>query len=208
MKQRIEVALSFDDGLLDQFKWARALYRYRIKGTFYICPFYIGNIGHLNADQLKQMHDEWGHVIANHFWLHEAPRGSKQCNDAVGDQVLIRNMLFAAEWLDKNGFDDGKSLVALPFGSAGGGWSKALINNLLKFCDQIRDVGSGVNKKGSRILTAMETTDLINAPDNSLVCYYFHGNHNTADQDLINLLNKLVKSDVKFTSMLEEAQNV
>ena len=93
------VAISFDDGLLDQFKWARGLYRYGIQGTFYICPFHVGHTGCLMPDQLKRMHEEWGHTIANHFWLHERPNGGRGGLTFVSDQILIRNLTFGAEWL-------------------------------------------------------------------------------------------------------------
>lgn len=202
------VALSFDDGLLDQFKWARGLYRYGVQGTFYICPFHVGYKGYLTLDQLRRMHDEWGHTIANHFWLHEAPIGSKQVRVPICDQVLLRNMIFGAGWLDDNGFDDGSALVALPFGSRGGGWSKEIIENLLEFCDQIRDVGDGINLRKSRFLNAAETTRVIDAPDGTLICYYFHGNHNTSDKDFMGLLDELENSGAEFTSMLKEASNV
>ena len=201
-------AISFDDGLLDQFKWARGLYRFEIQGTFYINPFRVGHTMYLDLDQLKRMHDEWGHVIANHFWLHECPKGCHNNPSPISNQVLLRNMTFGAEWLDDHGFEDGSRLVALPFGSVGGGWSKELIKNLLNFCDQIRDVGNGINMKKSRVLNAVETTNIVDAPDDALVCYYFHGNHNTSDTAFVDLLEKLKNSDVEFTSMLKEAQNV
>ena len=204
----MKAAISFDDGLLDQFKWARALWRCKIKGTFYINPFHVGHRRRLTLDELKRMHDEWGHTIANHFWTHESPNGGYLSVIPVSKQVLIRNLTFASEWLNDNGFGDGSMLVALPFGSKGGGWSKELINNLLNFCDQIRDVGSGINKKGSRILTAIETTEMIDASDDSLVCYYFHGNHMTSDGSFLDFLYKLRESGVEITSMIKEAQNV
>lgn len=204
----MRVAISFDDGLLDQFKWARALWRCKIEGTFYICPFYVGHRSYLTLDQLKRMHDEWGHTIANHFWLHEAPGGSKISSAPVSDQVLLRNMIFGAEWLKDKGFADGSMLTALPFGSEGGGWRKELIENLLNFCDQIRDVGSGVNLKKSRILAAAETTSVIDAPDDALVCYYFHGNFVTTDTAFLDLLYNLRESGVDFTSMRKEARDV
>lgn len=204
----MKVAISFDDGLLDQFKWARALHNCEIKGTFYICPFHVGHQGCLTLDQLKRMHDEWGHTIANHFWLHESPKGSKLNAEPVSEQILIRNMIQAENWLTENGFADGGKLVSLPFGSKGGKWTKEIIDNLLQFCDQIRDVGSGINKPGSKIITAQETTEPIGAPDDALVCYYFHGNCNTTDNAFTELLYKLREQKVEFTSMLEEAHNV
>lgn len=204
----MKVAISFDDGMLDQFKWARALWRCEIEGTFYINPFRIGHGKYLTLDQLKRMQDEWGHTIANHLWIHESPNGSKLSREPVSEQVLIRDMLFAAEWLDKNGFDAGSLLVALPFGSEGGKWTDEIIQNMLEFCDQIKDVGDGINLKKSKILTARETTEIINAPDSALVCYYFHDNLGTSDTAFLDLLYKLRDAEVKFTSMLKEAQNV
>ncbi len=46
-----KVAISFDDGILSQFKWARGLFHYGIKGTFYISPFHVGDKGFLNLEQ-------------------------------------------------------------------------------------------------------------------------------------------------------------
>lgn len=204
----MKVAISFDDGLLDQFKWARGLWRCDIQGTFYINPFRIGHRMCLTLDQLKRMRDEWGHTIANHLWIHEAPKGSVLNPNPVSEQVLIRDMLFAAEWLEKNGFDKGSLLVALPFGSEGGKWTDEIIYNMLEFCDQIRDVGDGVNLKRSKILSAIETTKVIDAPDDALVCYYFHGNYNTSDSAFLELLYGLREAGVRFTSMLKEVQSV
>ena len=204
----MKVAISFDDGFLDQFKWARALWRCKIEGTFYVNPFRIGHRMYLTLDQLKRMREEWGHTIGNHLWIHEAPMGSAFSEAPVCEQVLIRDMLFAAEWLDKNGFDDGSLLVALPFGSKGGGWSSEIIHNMLEFCDQIRDIGDGINLKKSKILTSRETIELIDAPDSALVCYYFHCNDVTTDTGFLDLLYKLREADVEFTSMRKEAQNV
>ncbi len=201
-------AISFDDGLLDQFKWARALYQLGIQGTFYVNPFCVGHRMWLDLDQLKRMHDEWGHTIANHFWLHEAPVGSKEHWSPVSDQVLLRNMIFGQKWLDEHGFEDGSLLTALPFGSKAGEWSDDLVDNLLEFCDQIRDVGSGINLEKSKRLFSKETTNIIDAPDTALVCYYFHSNAGTKDSDFIDLIYKLKNSDAEASSMLKEAQNV
>lgn len=201
-------AISFDDGMLDQFKWARGLYQFGIQGTFYINPFRVGHTMYLDLDQLKRMHDEWGHVIANHFWLHECPKGCHSNPSPISDQVLLRNMAFGAEWLNDHGFEDGNKLLALPFGSKSGGWSDDLVKLLLENCDQIRDTGDGINLKKSKILNAMEATSIIEAPDNALVCYYFHNNRDTKDSDFLNLLYELKESDAEISSMLKEAQNV
>lgn len=201
-------AISFDDGLLDQFKWARALYRFEIQGTFYVNPFRVGHRMFLDLDQLKRMHDEWGHIIANHFWIHESPKGCHYSQTPITDQVLLRNMTFGAEWLRDHGFEDGSKLVSLPFGSKAGKWGDDLIEHLLDYCDQIRDTGDGINLKRSRILNALETTNMIKASDDALTCYYFHSNKDTGDLDFLNLLHELKESGYEASSMLKEAQNV
>ncbi len=84
-------AISFDDGFSDQYKWARFLHSCGIQGTFYINPFYVGYPLQLTLDQLKRMHDEWGHVIANHFWIHNAPAANYTM------KMIIVNLLYAKE---------------------------------------------------------------------------------------------------------------
>lgn len=197
MKTR--VAISFDDGLLAQFKWARGLFRYNITGTFYVNPFYIDHAGFLSLDQLKKMKNEWGHVIANHLWLHESPA-------SVDMDIIFGNLAAAGDWLERNGFGDGSRLLALPYGSVGGKWTEDHINVLLDECEQIRDVGSGINDFGSSLITAVESTDVISV-ENKLLCYYFHGNHNTSDHDFISLLEELKSSDFELSSMLEELEH-
>ena len=198
------VAISFDDMLLDQYKWARGLWRYGVRGTFYINPFYVGFDGFLSLEQLRRMHDEWGHTIANHSWLHEAPAS----NGGTRIEILERNVSVGSEWLKENGFGDGARLLALPYGMIGGKWKQEHLERLWPLCDQIRDVGTGINKRGSRILSAIETTEIQKANDDKLVCYYFHGNHNTRDRDFVKLLDGLIAANVSFSSMLEEAKNV
>jgi len=212
-------AISFDDGLMPQFKWARGLWRYGIRGTFYVNPFYIGFREHLMLDHLKRMRDEFGHTIANHFWLHECPRNFEGINDEIVKKILRRNLSKASEWLEENGFGDGKRLVALPYGSNGGGWNKEWIEEILEDCDQVRDVNcDGINLSRSRVLRAVEyspdsrdvfgmTSKMIDAPDESLVCYYFHHNLNTKDDDFIDLIEWLMDS-YQPSSMIEEAKNV
>ena len=106
MKTRI--AISFDDGLLAQFKWARGLYRHSMIGTFYINPFNINRFGFLTLDQLKKMKNEWNHTIANHLWLHESPATASM-------DIVLGNLAAAGDWLERNGFEDGSRLLALPY---------------------------------------------------------------------------------------------
>ena len=197
MKSRI--AISFDDGLLAQFKWARGLYKYNISGTFYINPFNLGGYGFLTLDQLKKMKNEWGHVIANHLWLHESPA-------TVSMEIVLGNLFAARDWLERNGFEEGSRLLALPYGSRGGRWTEDHINVLFGECEQIRDVGSGVNHFICKMPTAVESTDLMHI-EGKLLCHYFHGNHNTSDHDFVSFLEEIENSDLEKSSMLGELEH-
>lgn len=200
------IAISFDDGLLDQFKWARGLYQYGISGTFYICPFFVDHPWYLTLDQLKRMKNDWGHVIANHFWIHECPA------DKANMDIILGNLALAGQWLDEHGFEDGSKLLALPYGSVGGKWTDEHIKELFEYCDQIRDVGSGLNDFGKKFLSATDSTNFIDVKD-KLMCHYFHSNHSasgafdTSDEDFISFLDSIKASDVEISSMLKEAQN-
>ena len=194
--------LSFDDGLKDQYKWARGLYRFGYKATFFINPSRFGHAGFLKLDWLKKMHDEWGHIIANHLWTHECPA-------QVDMSILIRNFHYAAAWLVKHGFGDGWDLVSIPFGSLGGGWTDEHINVLLEHCSLIRDVsldGDMMYKGGKRIYAYESTIPL--PVGEGIAARYFHGNHNTFDKDFVAFLNYMKDEDVEVVTLREIADEV
>lgn len=193
-----KVAISFDDGLIAQYKWARALHHYGIVGTFYINPFLIGFQRFLKLEHLRRMHDEWGHTIANHFWTHEAPA------NGVSTAALIANLNYAKRWLIDRGFEEGAELVALPYGSIGGHWSPAICQKILQHCVQIRDVSDGENDADERVfLGAIESTDVA-FTDDKLTLVYFHGNTETITDDImLKLFERMTKCNL--TSMREIA---
>ncbi len=193
-----KVAISFDDGVIDQFKWARALNHFGIVGTFYINPFCVGLFRFLNLQQLRRMHDEWGHTIANHFWLHEAPA------NGVSIQALISNLEYAKKWLVDNGFEDGKDLVALPYGSIGGHWTPSICKKLLNHCIQIRDVSDGFNDLDeTELLGAVENVEAKFVDDKlNLVCFH-QVTETITDAKMMLLFERISKLDV--TSMKEIA---
>lgn len=193
-----KVAISFDDGILSQYKWARALHHYGIEGTFYINPFAIGFKGFLSLPQLERMHDEWGHVIANHFWTHECPKNN------VSTEALIASLEYAKKWLVSNGFENGADLVALTFGSEGGRWSPAICQKIIKHCTQIRDVSDGYNDVDEKVyLGASEDTELVFV-EGKLNLVYFHQNTDiTTDDKMMKLFERMTKCDM--TSMREIA---
>lgn len=133
------LVITFDDGNLCQFKWARGMHSGGMKGTFYVNPSTIGDVGKLKMWQLRKMHDEWGHVIANHMWEHISGM------DITPDEA-VESVKRTDEWLVKNNFSDGVGLLALPYGFAGGRWADHL-EKLKAATEQTRDTGrSGINK--------------------------------------------------------------
>ncbi len=144
------------------------------------------------------MQDEWGHTIANHFWLHESPA------NGVKLDILIRNLNYAKQWLVDRGFKDGAELVALPYGSTGGHWSPLSCQKILEHCVQIRDVGDGINDLDEKVyLEAVESVK-IGFVDDKLNLVYFHQTTDEyTDAKMVELFERMSKCDV--TSMKEIA---
>ena len=188
----MKVAISFDDGIREQFAWAELLHIKNIIGTFYINPMVIGRSRYLTVEQLRIMHDDMNHTIANHMWTHDAPSNCENMNE------ILFSFNRAKTWLSTNGFEDGINLLALPYGSIGGNWNQETILELLNHCIQIRDVNSGVNDlDASRFVGATESTTLISK--DCLALYYFHGHANTSDYDFSNFISNLDGKEI--TSM-------
>jgi len=190
-----KVAISFDDGLGEQFQWAIELYKRDIVGTFYINPMTVGHGKILTLEQLKGMHDSMHHIVANHLWSHIAPVNGATIDDAIG------GFQRAGMWLTVNGFADGCDLLALPYGSVGGEWTNEQILRLSRNCSQIRDVTNGINALNARkFVGAVESSDFA-CGDDVLILHYFHGHKNTSDDEFISFLDALTISNVEVTSM-------
>lgn len=196
------VAVSFDDGLSEQFGWAKELYNRDIIGTFYINPSTIGQERILSLEQLREMHDDMHHIIANHLWAHEAPRYGATLKTA------IKSLIRAANWLQDGGFVDGCDLVALPYGSYGGDWLSRDMLALLYRCNQIRDVTrTGLNDiDDSKFVSACEKNKF-SYVNGRLILHYFHGYHKTLDVEFKSFLDSLTMHDIKMTSMREIADS-
>lgn len=200
--KNIKIAFTFDDGLLDQFKWARLLHSCGIRGTFYINPFNIGNPGFLTLWQLRMMNDEWGHTIANHFWIHECPRNASM-------KIMVGNLLCAKEWLKNNDFDGGE-LVALPYGSVGGRWTKEHIEELFKHCLQIRDFNynpplNDINE--GRFLVASERFDLV-VEEGKTMIYCFHKGGRGFDEKMLALMDLVKEFELVSMKDLFNVSNI
>lgn len=197
---RAKISISFDDGLVDQFKWARALHHVGIVGTFYVCPFHVDSHKFLSLEQLKRMKLEWGHTIANHLWIHKAPKAG------LSVKAILALYDCARKWLVKNGFEDGSRMVALPFGQEGGGWTPEYINALLEVCDQVRDyTTTGVNDLDAyRYVTA---NGFLDRPfvEGKLNLIGLHDNGYNSDGEFLEFLDRLQDEDVEVVSMLEIA---
>lgn len=182
----IKIFLSFDDGFLDQFKWARALFYYKIEGTFYINPLSIDAKGFLKMWQLKKMHDEWGHVIANHLWSHECPLHSMTKLSVAAEFEATR------QWLCDKGFEDGGMHLALPYGSKGGKWTLEFIDLLEKLSDSIRDAGTQTQEiiDNTTILSSQETTK-IDLNGSEICARHFHMYPNLKDDAFLAMLAEI-----------------
>jgi len=198
-----KVCLTFDDGLIDQYKWARLLFNNNIKGTFYINPFSVGNPGCLELKHLTEMHDEWNHMIANHLWIHEAPIISGVGLE-LSNKINRGNFEAARDWLVNNGFQDGSNLLALPYGSSGGQWTPQHIEELRTMALHVRDYGlKVVNESYKDVIWNASESHSLEIRDNCLSCYCFHSTKTTEDDILINLIEQMIDAEVEFTSILE-----
>ena len=175
-----QVGLSFDDGLLDQFKWARTMNVLGLRGVFYISPGRVGGQLWLQEWQLEQMTKEWGMVIGNHTWDHECPRTKD-----IGEKETLESIERAGEWLEKRGY--ASKLFALTYGTKGGGWKEEFVGDLQTKGYVLRDVRfEGEAANGHLLPSALEsaTPTFADAPD----LRYFHGNHVTSDDEMARLL--------------------
>ena len=171
----IQVGLSFDDGLVDQLKWAHTLQVVGLRAIFYVSPGLLGS--GINAKRqvyATELHvariAEMGHVVGNHTWKHEA-----LATHAIGDCIEAADR--ARVWLEKRGYNG--TLLALPYGSRGGAWDEAAVAALHHLGYATRDVRFAAEDAS---LGALESCELsLSAP---LDLRYFHGNHNTDDDDL------------------------
>ena len=159
------VELSFDDSLVEQYRWARLLGELHVPATFYVSPGLL-RPGRLQEWMLPEMKG-WGHTIGNHTWMHEHPA---QC----GVARTLESINDAADWLDDKGFDG--SLLAVPKGVRGGGWSDELLEKLEAQGYAIRDV-RWKRDEVRPLPGAWESTELPFVEPTDL--RYFHGIHRT-----------------------------
>jgi hypothetical protein len=204
-----KIAISCDDGLIDQFKWARLFGSCNIPCTFYVNPFTINCPGLLSLDNLKQMELEWGHIIANHLWIHEAPAHFEEWI-VQRKQVILGNFYAAKDWLCKNGFVFGASMLALPYGTLGGKWTPEYVDELVKETIQIRDFGVSVLNKFHCVARVTATEQgKVEIKEDHLSCYCFHGNKTCSDEAMSlfveDVCNARDRGDVEVVSLLKVA---
>jgi peptidoglycan/xylan/chitin deacetylase (PgdA/CDA1 family) len=94
---RTIVSLTFDDGTVDQFNYARPiLNQYGVKGTFYIISGRVGNNGQMSWGQIHTLANE-GNEIGGHTLTHRrlgdlSP--ADQRNEICGDRQNLVNQGF------------------------------------------------------------------------------------------------------------------
>lgn len=185
------ISLSFDDGNLDQFKWARGLYRFNIPGTFYVNPSMLDRPGKLYLWMLRKMHDEWKHVIANHMWKHTSAV-------SLSLKETLESIKRTDKWLDENGFSEGVGLFAFPYGIIGGRWGEYL-DEIGANTRMMRDVSvDGENKKdwdcvlyalGDNVAKMFKVLNA--AKDDHIYLFYFHHSQHTFDPYFVDFLERI-----------------
>ncbi len=200
-------AISFDDGLAEQYQWSKDLYARNISGTFYINPSTINTDGYLTLEQLTKMAGD-GHYIANHLWKHQAPKFDLTLDDA------IRSLLKTKRWLRDNGFSKGEDLVALPYGFTGGHWPKSMVYQLGFYCKQLRDVTfNGCNDLNSTKYVGATGEIRFNHVDGFIILHYFHGMHEISQMDFeyfldsIKMYESIPEYCLEITTMREIADS-
>jgi peptidoglycan/xylan/chitin deacetylase (PgdA/CDA1 family) len=172
-----QVGLSFDDSFVNQRAWARTMHNLGLRGTFYISPGRIDTVGYLQTSHLEEM-ATWGHLIGNHTWEHEAPK-------SVGERAAVEAAWRARAWLDERSFSG--SLLALPWGSRGGGWSEAVQAELALAGFALRDVRFDSEPLAQGALESVAPPLDATEPD----LRYFHGPHVTSDDLMAKFLYSL-----------------
>jgi len=183
----LKVSLSFDDSLVDQFKWARTMALLNLKGVFYVSPGRLNRPPNFKRCEwfLTEEHVErmakWGHTIGNHTWDHEAP-------GMVGVADTVASIEKAAEWLAERSY--ASKLLALPFGSRGGKWPQGLLSDLITEGYILRDVRFENDAPDLKLpcSAALESTVFPDLDFSGIDYRYFHGNHATSDDDLADFL--------------------
>ena len=178
----LSIGISFDDSLVDQLKWARTMAQVGLRGVFYVSPGVLGTPAllregkwFLTEDHVRRI-AEGGHVVGNHTWEHEAPATHLPVE-------VLASACRAAEWLDALGWEG--SLLALPYGVRGGKWDDAILAALAAEGFVLRDVRFD-GEAAASLPAALESTALVSGEDVDL--RYFHGNHNTSDDDMARFL--------------------
>jgi peptidoglycan/xylan/chitin deacetylase (PgdA/CDA1 family) len=102
------VSLTFDDGYDEHaLVAAPAMKKYGFRGTAYVMPDQIGSFNYMTADQLRQLHDQYGWDVAAH---HNDPFTS------FPPDALERTILGIQRFLVTNGFRGGARHLAYPLG--------------------------------------------------------------------------------------------
>ena len=128
---KAKIAVTFDDGLDDDYLYAAYMASKGMCGTFYVITSVIGSANRLTLSQARQM-QQAGHLVANHSHTHKF-----LVTGGITVAALVEDARKASEWLVNNGFAEGARIYSQPGGSAN--WNESLYYELLgKYVDQIR----------------------------------------------------------------------
>lgn len=181
---KTRVHLSFDDGCAAQYKWARWMAEADVFGTFYVCPGLLDGFDTLAVETLEKI-ALLGHRIGNHTWKHESPT-------TYTWPVVVESVHKCRDWLDKRGWDG--HALALTYGSRGGRWTDAGVQELQSQGFVVRDVRLTDEVIDTRAAALSITTGDVVVMRDADNYFYAHGNCETSDNVFCEFLDKLVNA--------------
>jgi len=101
------VSITFDDGYDEHLLAAKMMARYGMRGTAYIIPHAVGQVGYLTHHQLVDLQERYGWDIAAH---HETPFTEMRPDE------LENAILGVQRFLEENQFGAGAGHLAYPLG--------------------------------------------------------------------------------------------
>jgi peptidoglycan/xylan/chitin deacetylase (PgdA/CDA1 family) len=101
------VTLTFDDGYVEHYSAAAPwMARYGLRGTAYVMPDQVGEVGYMDLEQLHELQDRYGWDVASHY--------VRPFTD-LGSEVLEAVILETRGFLEREGFASAEHL-AYPLG--------------------------------------------------------------------------------------------
>lgn len=146
--------ITFDDGDLSMYALAYPLLtEYDIKATFFIVPSYIGEIGYMSWDQIREMNDYRNNKDVALFSFESHSFSHQYLGEIQHDQLLFE--LNESKRILEKEIGETIDVLALPFGSGAG--NQQLI-------EAVRNAGYSFLRTSVPLAPRIHTVDGMNIP--------------------------------------------